>query len=218
MGFIRCPKCDAICDSCDAFCRACGHKLKNIDNKEEEAVFPTNKSDKVENTETEITSTVEPEWVTNLRTKYKTDKRHAGICTIILGVISLVFLLIMLFDRNKYIRNGVEIVGSINSGWLSATIIFGIAAFISLIITLVSNMQVALVAVVDGYYVVSYGCGYRWTLYIEGQDVDSSYHLRKYWRIEEIVLNGTLPNKQKIVVTFSGSLGTIMHVSKRVDA
>lgn len=217
MGLIRCPKCDAICDSSDAFCRACGHKLKNIDNKEEEAVFSTDESNKVENTETEITNTVEPEWVTNLRTKYKTDKRNAGICTIILIVISLVFLLIMLFDRNKYVHNGVEIVGSINSGWLTATIIFGIVSFISLIVTLVSNMQVALVAVVDGYYVVSYGCGYRWTLYIEGQDVDSTSHLGKYWRIEDIALNGTLPNKQKIVVTFSKPLGTIMHVSKRVD-
>ena len=78
------------------------------------------------------------------------------------------------------------------------------------------HQKITTVQVVDGYYVVGYGNGILWSLIIDGKAVDST-QLRKDGHNDDIVLNGTLPNNQKIKAFLGPRVKNYMQIEKVED-
>lgn len=221
MSLIRCPKCDAICNSTDEVCHNCGYKL-NTNNKEDSiSIEPSFNSE--QNITESISDNRDERWAKELEAKTNNEAMTFQILTILTGIFFITSLFLTIFVKETHTLTS-ELLGEIRThtyqtisyGWLTATILSSFIFFILLGITLYIRKRRIHIRHVDGYTVMAYGHGGRWSLYIEGTISDSAEYYNTRWsRVpNDITLRGTLPNRQKILVTLHSYDNEFMRIEK----
>lgn len=221
MSLIRCPKCDAICNSTDEVCHNCGYKLNTNNMEDSISIEPSSNSEK--NITERLTDNRDERWAKELEAKTNSEAKMFQILAILTGLFFIASVFLTIFVKETHTltydflgENRIHTYQTISYGWLTVTILSSFIFITFLSITIYIRRRRIHIRHVDGYTVMAYGHGGRWSLYIEGTISDSAEYYNTRWSRapDDITLRGTLPNRQKILVTLHSYDNEFMTIEK----